>query len=85
VYAARYRTALERALNGLLAPEAFERRARELHALIASAALAEQPTHTTISSAEAFKAALDGPDGLIARLRARQEAVRTALTQAPQR
>lgn len=85
VYAARYRTALERALNGLLAPEAFERRARELHALIASAALAERPTHTTISSADAFKTALDGPDGLIARLKARQDVVRTALTQAPQK
>ena len=85
VYAARYRAALERALNGLLAPEAFERRVRELHALIASAALAERPTHTTISSAEAFKTALDGPDGLIARLRARQDVVRTALAQTPQK
>ena len=82
VYAARYRSALARALDGLLAPEAFERRARSLHALIASAVLAERPTHTTISSADAFKTALDGPDGLIARLRARQDEVRTAVTQA---
>jgi hypothetical protein len=79
VYAARYRSALEGALDGLLAPEAFERRARALHALIASAVLAERPTHTTISSADAFKTALDGPDGLIARLRARQDEVRIAL------
>jgi hypothetical protein len=85
VYAARYRAALERALNGLLAPEAFERRVRELHALIASAALAERPTHTTISSADAFKGALDGPDGLIARLKARQDVVRTALAQTPRK
>lgn len=81
VYAARYRSALERALDGLLAPEAFERRARALHALITNAVLAERPTHTTISSTDAFKTSLDGPDGLIARLRARQEAVRTALNQ----
>jgi hypothetical protein len=47
--------------------------------------LAERPTHTTISSADAFKTALDGPDGLIARLRARQDAVRAALAQPPQR
>ena len=44
VYLARYREALEHASGGLLAPEAFERRARTLHALIASAALAERPT-----------------------------------------
>jgi hypothetical protein len=72
-------------LGGLLAPEAFDRRARALHALITSAVLAERPTHTTISSADAFKTALDGPDGLIARLRARQDAVRAALAQPPQR
>ena len=85
VYAARYRTALERALGGLLAPEAFERRARALHALIASAALAERPTHTTISSPEAFKTALDGPDSLLSRLRARQDMVRNALAGTRQR
>ena len=85
VYAGRYREALEHALGGLLAPEAFERRARALHALIASAALAERPTHTTISSGEGFKTALDGPSGLIARLRARQDVVRTELAQAQPR
>lgn len=85
VYAARYRAALDRALGGLLAPEAFERRARALHTLVTSAALAERPTHTTISSPDAFKTALDGPDGLLARLRARQDMVRTALAQTPPR
>ena len=79
VYAQRYRAALQRALDGLLAPEAFERRAQTLHALIASAVLAERPTHTSISSADAFKSSLDGPGGLIASLRARQDEVRTAL------
>ncbi len=82
VYAARYREALEHALGGLLAPEAFERRARALHALITSAALAERPTHTTISSPEAFKTALDGPNGLIGQLKTRQDAVRAALAEA---
>jgi hypothetical protein len=82
VYAARYREALEHALGGLLAPEAFERRARALHALIANAALAERPTHTTISSPEAFQTALDGPNGLIGQLKARQDAVRAALAEA---
>jgi hypothetical protein len=76
MYAARYRSALERALDGLLAPDAFERRARALHTLIASAVLAERPTHTTISSADAFKTALDG---LIASLKTRQDEVRAAL------
>jgi spore coat protein CotH len=79
VYAARYRSALERALDGLLAPEAFARRAQTLHALIASAVLAERPNYTTVSSADGFKTSVDG---LIASLRARQEEVRTALAQA---
>ena len=82
VYAARYREELERALGGLLAPAAFERRARALHALITPAAIAERPTHTTIGSPDAFKAALDGPNGLIARLKARHDVVRTALADA---
>jgi spore coat protein H len=82
VYAARYRAALERALEGLLAPETFERRARALHALISSAVLAERPNYTTISSVDGFKTSLDGPGGLIASLRARQDEVRTALAQA---
>jgi hypothetical protein len=85
VYAGRYRLALERALNGLLAPEAFERRARSLHALVTDAVLAERSTHTTISSADAFKTALDGPEGLITRMRARQDEVRMALAQGRQR
>jgi hypothetical protein len=82
VYAARYRSALERALDGLLAPAAFERRARALHTLISSAVLAERPTHTTVSSADAFKTGLDG---LIASLRARQDEVRAALARAQPR
>jgi hypothetical protein len=85
VYAGRYRMALERALNGLLAPETFERRARSLHALVADAVLAERSTHTTISSADAFKTSLDGPEGLIARVRTRQATVRDALAQGRQR
>jgi hypothetical protein len=82
VYAARYRAHLQHALGGLLEPGAFERRARELHRMITPAivgAQGERPTHSTISSPEAFTRVLDGNDGLVARLRARQEAVRAAL------
>ena len=82
VYAARYRELLERALGGLFAPEAFEKRARDLHALIAPSVVGERgerPTHTTVSSREAFEGALDGAEGLIARVRRRQAIVRSAL------
>ena len=81
VYAARYRSALEQALQGLLEPTAFERRARALHALIAPAVIGdrgERPTHTTVSSDEAFKNAIDG---LSARLKARRDSVRAALAE----
>jgi len=83
VYAARYRTQLQHALGGLVEPGAFERRARDLHRMITPAVVGEQgerPTHSTISSREAFVRALDGAEGLVARLRARQEAVRSALS-----
>jgi spore coat protein H len=82
VYAARYRAHLQHALGGLLEPGAFERRARELHRMITPAAVGgqgERPTHSTIGSRQAFEGALDGADGLVARLRTRQEAVRSAL------
>jgi hypothetical protein len=39
----------------------------------------ERPTHTTVSSPEAFKAAIDGPNGLKATIAKRHEMVRTAL------
>jgi hypothetical protein len=79
VYAARYRAFLRASLEGLLEPAAFERRARALHAMIASSLVGERSSHSTINSREAFEQALDGPNGLIARLRARQDAVRAAL------
>jgi len=84
VYAARYRAELQRALEGLLEPGAFERRARALHTLIAPAVVGERgerPTHTTVSSADAFTAALDGPEGLVGRLKARHDEVRAALAE----
>ena len=86
VYAARYRTALEDASRGLLAPDAFERRARTLHALVAPSVIGERgerPSHSTITSAEGFTRALDGADGLLARVRARQELVRSTLAAVP--
>jgi hypothetical protein len=82
VYAARYRAHLQQALGGLLEPDAFERRARDLHRMITPAVIGDQgerPTHSTIGSREAFARALDGNEGLVARVRARQEAVRSAL------
>jgi hypothetical protein len=81
LYAARYRALLKEATGGLAASDAFERRARALHGMIAPAVTAEQPTHTTISSPEAFARSLDGPDGLIARLRGRIQSVGVALAE----
>jgi hypothetical protein len=85
VYAARYRAHLEHALGGLFAPDAIEKRARELHTLITPAIVGERgerPTHTTVTSPESFQRALDGPDGLIARITRRQAAIRSALNEA---
>ena len=84
VYAARYRDFLTNALEGLLAPAAFEKRARDLHALIAPAVTGprgERPTHTTVTSPEAFERSLDGPDGLVERVARRRTAIRTALAE----
>ena len=82
VYAARYREHLEQALGGLFALDAIETRLRQLHTMIAPSVVGEsgeRPTHTTISSPDAFTTALDGPNGLIAFIRGRHEAVRAAL------
>jgi hypothetical protein len=78
-YAARYRAHLRDALSGLADLAAFERRARTLHALITPAIAVESATRATVRSREAFERALDGPDGLVARLRARHGAIRAAL------
>ncbi len=88
VYAARYRELLEHALGGLYSPEAIEKRARQLHALIAPFVVGDQgerTTHTTVSSKAAFEEALDGPGGLLERIRRRHDAVREALAQAKAR
>jgi hypothetical protein len=88
VYARRYRELLVHAMGGLYEPSAFDTRARELHALIASSVVGpngERPTHTTITSAKAFEDSLDGPDGLLQHIRGRQTAVRAALASARRR
>ena len=82
VYAARYRELLTHALGGLFAPDAIEKRARELHALVAPSVVGpqgERPSHTTVGSAAAFEQSLDGPGGLLDQIRRRREAVRAAL------
>jgi spore coat protein H len=79
VYAARYRGHLQNALGGLFAPPAAARRLRQLHALVTPAVLAERPASSTVSSPEAFKRALDGPDGLLEVIEGRHRAIRTAL------
>ena len=82
VYQARYRELLAHTLDGLLAPAAFEARARELHALVAPFAVGEQgerPTHTTLSAPGAFDRALDGPNGLLERVEQRRAQVRDVL------
>ena len=88
VYARRYRELLVHAMGGLYEPSAFDRRARELHALIASSVVGpsgERSTHTTITSAKAFEDSLEGPDGLLQHIRDRQAAVRAALASASRR
>ena len=83
-YAARYRTHLAQAADRLLAPETIARRARQLHTLVAPAVVGptgERPSHTTVTSADAFEKALDGPTGLLQTIERRRELVRTALAQ----
>lgn len=82
VYKARYRELLEYALGGLFAPDAVRKRARELHALIAPSVVGpqgERPTHRTVTSPEAFQAAIDGPGGLLALIEKRRALIRSAL------
>lgn len=82
VYARRYREHLGHALGGLFASDAVDKRARELHNLIASSvvgAQGERATHTTVASPAAFERAIDGPGGLLDLIRQRRDAVRTAL------
>jgi hypothetical protein len=82
VYAARYRTLLTQALEGAFEFETFARRARQLHALVApyvQGPQGERPTHTTLSSPEAFAQAVDGPGGLLDLVRKRQADIRAAL------
>jgi hypothetical protein len=79
VYAARYRLALEQALDGMLAPETFAARVRELHSMVAPFVVGpdgERPTHTTLSSPEVFE---NADDQLIDLMTAQREAARTAL------
>ena len=81
VYEARYRLALEQALDGMLAPETFDARVRELHALVAPFVVGpkgERSTHTTLSSPAAFESA---DDQLIGLMTAQREAARTALAE----
>ena len=82
VYAARYRVHLAQALQGAFEYERFARRARQLHSLVASSVTGpqgERPTHTTLSSADAFAQAVDGPGGLLELVRKRQADIREAL------
>ena len=79
VYAARYRELLRHATGGLMAEDAALRRLQQLHALIAPAVVGERPTHTTVTSPETFKAAIDGPNGLKSIIAKRHEMVREAL------
>jgi len=83
VYATRYRLALEQALDGMLAPETFDARVRELHALVAPFVVGpngERPSHTTLNSPGGFERA---DDQLIELMTTQREAARTALAAAP--
>ena len=88
VYAARYRQHLDDALDGLMGTEAVAARAREFHALIAPSVVGddgERPTHTSISSPDAFERAIDGPGGLLEKVELRRTTIRTALDGADNR
>lgn len=82
VYQAKYRLELGRSLEGLMAPEALLRRARELHRLVTpfvTGPQGERASHTTISSPAAFTAGIDGPGGLAADVAARRTLVQNVL------
>jgi len=82
VYGARYRELLAESLEGLLAPAAFEARARELHELVAPYVVGEQGERrprTTLSVPVAFERSLDGPDGLLPGVERRRAEIRDAL------
>jgi spore coat protein H len=84
VYATRYREHLARALEGLSAPGAIEKRVRELHALIAPHVVGragERHTHTTVSSPAAFEGAIEAPGGLLDSIANRRAAARAALAE----
>lgn len=79
VYAARYRELLELALDGLMEPDRFAARVRELHALIAAYVVGEQgekAPRTTLSSPQAFE---DSADSLIRAAATLHEQARAAL------
>ena len=79
VYAARYCELLAEAIEGALETETFERRARELHDMIAPSVVGptgERSSHTTISSVEAFESSVDQLVGVV---RSRTALIRTAL------
>ena len=65
----------------MLAPETFDARVRELHAMVAPYVVGptgERSTHTTLNSPLAFESAADA---LIALMASQREAARTALAE----
>jgi spore coat protein H len=81
-YAIRYRELLVESQGGLFEEGAASRRLRELHDLVAPHVVGEQGEvagFTTISSAAAFLASIDGETGLIAHFAARRTRVADAL------
>jgi hypothetical protein len=83
VYAARYRLAIEQALDGMLAPEPFAARVQELHALIESSVIGasgERPTHTTLTSPAGFA---QSAYYLITQMERQRDAARGALATPP--
>jgi spore coat protein H len=85
VYAASYRQWLSKTVAALAQPSAFAKRVQTLHALIApevTGARGETAGFTTIASADAFDASVDGAGGILPALQRRLTAVRAALTEA---
>jgi spore coat protein H len=82
VYFERYRDRLQHALGGLFAEDAAAQRLRELHELVRPHVVGsdgERPSHTTISSDDAFLQAIDGSAGLVQHVVTRHARVGAAL------
>lgn len=84
LYAERYRDAVEDALQGAFALDAFEQRVRELHEMIEPhvvGEMGEHPPHSNLASEDAFLESVESDAGLIEHVRNRHRVVEQALSE----